>query len=107
MLMHYTGHILLRTCERASRAARSAADFSHVLPCSITDKKFCYESVRFQTYSQTLGLLRGTMAPPRVVIVGGGIGGVTAAQQLAGFADVTLIDRQDQWLCLDSILREN
>ena len=80
------------------------ADMSHVLPCSTN---FVTSPCRFQTYSQTLGLLRGTMAPPRVVIVGGGIGGVTAAQQLAGFADVTLIDRQDQWLCLDSILREN
>ena len=33
------------------------------------------------------------MAAPKVVIVGGGIGGVNAAQQLADFADVTLIDR--------------
>ncbi len=35
------------------------------------------------------------MAAPRVVIVGGGVGGVSAAQQLAkaNFADVTVIDR--------------
>ena len=37
------------------------------------------------------------MAAPRVVIVGGGFGGVSAAQQLAkaNFADVTVIDRYD------------
>lgn len=39
------------------------------------------------------------MAAPKVVIVGGGIGGVNAAQQLEGFADVTLIDRYGRWLC--------
>lgn len=33
------------------------------------------------------------MASPKIVVVGGGIGGVTAAQPLEGFADVTLIDR--------------
>ncbi len=35
------------------------------------------------------------MAAPRVVVVGGGVGGVSAAQQLAkaNFADVTVIDR--------------
>ena len=35
------------------------------------------------------------MAAPKIVIVGGGIGGVSAAQQLAkaNFADVTVIDR--------------
>jgi len=35
------------------------------------------------------------MAAPRVVIVGGGVGGVSAAQQLAkaNFANVTVIDR--------------
>lgn len=34
---------------------------------------------------------------PRVIIVGGGVGGVSAAQQLAkaNFADVTVIDRYD------------
>ena len=37
------------------------------------------------------------MVAPKVVIVGGGIGGVNAAQSLAGFADVTVIDRSDQW----------
>ncbi len=37
------------------------------------------------------------MAAPRVVIVGGGVGGVSAAQQLAkaNFADVRVIDRYD------------
>ncbi len=37
------------------------------------------------------------MAAPRVVIIGGGVGGVSAAQQLAkaNFADVTVIDRYD------------
>ncbi|DBA66203.1 hypothetical protein WJX79_004881 [Trebouxia sp. C0005] len=37
------------------------------------------------------------MAVPRVIIVGGGVGGVSAAQQLAkaNFADVTVIDRRD------------
>ena len=37
------------------------------------------------------------MAAPKVVIVGGGVGGVSAAQQLAkaNFADVTVIDRYD------------
>lgn len=35
------------------------------------------------------------MPAPKVVIVGGGVGGVAAAQQLAKlkFADVTVIDR--------------
>lgn len=35
------------------------------------------------------------MAAPKIVIVGGGVGGVSAAQQLAkaNFADVTVIDR--------------
>jgi len=35
------------------------------------------------------------MAAPRVVIIGGGVGGVSAAQQLAkaNFANVTVIDR--------------
>ena len=51
------------------------------------------ESVRVETDSQVLHLLGARMAAPKVVIVGGGIGGVTAAQQLEGFADVTLIDR--------------
>ncbi|DBB05607.1 TPA: hypothetical protein ACH3X1_012380, partial [Trebouxia sp. C0004] len=37
------------------------------------------------------------MAAPRIIVVGGGVGGVSAAQQLAkgNFADVTLIDRRD------------
>ena len=48
---------------------------------------------------QVLHLLKDTMAAPKVVIVGGGIGGVSAAQQLEGFADVTLIDRYGHWLC--------
>lgn len=34
------------------------------------------------------------MALPKVVVVGGGPGGVSAAQSLAGSADVTLIERQ-------------
>ena len=48
--------------------------------------------MRFEAW-QTVRLLTKAMAAPKVVVVGGGIGGVTAAQQLEGFADVTLIDR--------------
>ena len=47
------------------------------------------------------------MAAPRVIIVGGGVGGVSAAQQLAkaNFADVTVIDRCDDHaiVCIMSI----
>ena len=35
------------------------------------------------------------MAKPRVVILGAGFGGLTAARELAGKADVTLVDRHN------------
>lgn len=49
--------------------------------------------MRFQANDQVPRPLKRKMTALKVVIVGGGIGGVTAAQQLEGFADVTLIDR--------------
>lgn len=41
------------------------------------------------------------MAAPKIVIVGGGVGGVSAAQQLAkaNFADVTVVDRSVTIIC--------
>ena len=37
------------------------------------------------------------MAPPRVVVIGGGPAGVTLARELAPVASVTLVDRCAVW----------
>ena len=39
--------------------------------------------------------MRKTLQKPRVVILGAGFGGLTAARKMAGFADVTVVDRHN------------
>jgi len=39
--------------------------------------------------------MQKTLQKPRVVILGAGFGGLTAARKMAGFADVTVVDRQN------------
>jgi len=39
--------------------------------------------------------MQKTSQKPRVVILGAGFGGLTAARKMAGFADVTVVDRHN------------
>ena len=39
--------------------------------------------------------MQKTPQKPRVVILGAGFGGLTAARKMAGFADVTVVDRHN------------
>ncbi len=39
--------------------------------------------------------MQSTLQKPRVVILGAGFGGLTAAREMAGFADVTVVDRHN------------
>ena len=39
--------------------------------------------------------MQKALQKPRVVILGAGFGGLTAARKMAGFADVTVVDRHN------------